>query len=50
MHKDIPDIPVRTFEALKCALNRIEDYPDKEIVLVAHDAQNPQKVLLAAPF
>lgn len=38
MHKDDPQIAVRTFEALRCALNRLDDAGKKEIVLVAHDA------------
>jgi len=38
MHKDDPDIPVRTFEALQCALNRLRNHQDKQIVLVAHEA------------
>lgn len=38
MHKDDPDITVRTFEVLQCALNRLRNHQDKKIVLVAQDA------------
>lgn len=38
MHKDDPQITVRTFEALQCALDRIGNDQKRDIVLVAHDA------------
>ena len=38
MHRDDPQITVRTFEALCCGLGRLENTQNREIVLVAHDA------------
>lgn len=38
MHRHDPRIPVRTLEALRCALDRFADPPDS-VVLVAHDKQ-----------
>ncbi len=38
MHKDNQGISVRTFEALRCALNRLRNHQDKQRILVVHDA------------
>jgi hypothetical protein len=38
MHRHDPGTPVRTLEALRCALDRF-DHPPDSVVLVAHDKQ-----------
>ena len=38
MHRDNPQLNVRTFEALRCGLDRLKNADEREIVLIAHDA------------
>ncbi len=36
MHQHCPDMPVRTLQSLKCAINRLAPLPD-ELLILAHD-------------
>lgn len=36
MHQHRPDVPVRTLQSLRCAVNRLSPLPD-ELVILAHD-------------